>query len=961
MKTARPLLLALAFVLAFPAPSPAEDAPELTDRERIAAWVISNCMEMKPGEKPPDAIARKFKELTGFTRPQLDFDSGRIPLGEGAFQAEMRWTCRIRLYTPLQAKKNTQEAKTLAKKAHWYAKDDRTGAEVFVELKLQSTKAFVTFLRIRNGIYARVIVTVKAGPNQEVKQLVDMAAERWHFFYGEAERLELYLPAPDRFWARDLNPSLTEVKLDGLAKVPPERLAELGPDRDGVAADGRSQLLLVAKFERPGKVVFSTPEADGKIEPLYGRNPHGLRKVGKDIDEDGDPDTDIAYFGFALYTPPEEFGKGKSGRVGGTKMHFRNIFIEFRFTPENGDPLEYKEPLKLVRPPVLLVHGTFDNPRDCWRTKSPEGRLSFADALGRAGFFCSLVDYEATNAAGFGAGGFFRGGNARVLMDNAGGIKAVLSRYRDRLNLAVTQVDVVGHSLGGLIARIWASPAYNRNYERDENFGEGDIRRLVTIGTPHYGSDLGKILRWLKGVNREEHGVVATTAATAFTSYASWMDGASADEGAVYDQLPQTEALLNVGRKNALTKIGRTKIPAHAIVCVTEPYGYIEPDGRPKVDPGGEYLSSLEWTGLLFFKNPILLEDFFRDDQMEEEGWYIVDLLESQHMFFMEEDGVRERFENIAVKGLETQGVEPREVLEYFRMAMFGHDDNDMTVRAESQLGGLSADDPKASTRIDGSKTTNGRGVLHGKAPRYQSVQDAVIKVLVENLFDEGGFPDPGVQMKYREPAHRPDLLGLSRDDMIIWSGMVKEHAEAYSEVSREAHAIVLGRPVNPDSTRLIADSAATKDMSIKGKSSTWGPHKGCVPTEQRYSKIWRTKAHDHDERDADIATYDAEVKELLAMADGPAVPINLKVDAAGIEYDVMILSNEVWKERAEDAVVLRRRDSGAFFDWRNNKEQNDFTRENEAVRPRPGAAGQKMRAMQVLADRATGRILTAD
>lgn len=53
------------------------------------------------------------------------------------------------------------------------------------------------------------------------------------------------------------------------------------------------------------------------------------------------------------------------------------------------------------------------------------------------------------------------------------------------------QVDIVAHSLGGLIARYYLS-----RREPDE-FGtvyQGDVRRLITIGTPHLGVDLARVL-----------------------------------------------------------------------------------------------------------------------------------------------------------------------------------------------------------------------------------------------------------------------------------------------------------------------------------------------------------------------------------------------------------------------------------------------------------------------------------
>jgi len=47
--------------------------------------------------------------------------------------------------------------------------------------------------------------------------------------------------------------------------------------------------------------------------------------------------------------------------------------------------------------------------------------------------------------------------------------------------------DIVAHSMGGLIARYWA---VEPDYLADGNFNKGYIHKLITLGTPHFGSPL---------------------------------------------------------------------------------------------------------------------------------------------------------------------------------------------------------------------------------------------------------------------------------------------------------------------------------------------------------------------------------------------------------------------------------------------------------------------------------------
>lgn len=57
--------------------------------------------------------------------------------------------------------------------------------------------------------------------------------------------------------------------------------------------------------------------------------------------------------------------------------------------------------------------------------------------------------------------------------------------------IAATQVDMIGYSMGGLIIRGFAQQS---DFLNQSNFMKGYIHRLITIGTPHFGAHLAGIL-----------------------------------------------------------------------------------------------------------------------------------------------------------------------------------------------------------------------------------------------------------------------------------------------------------------------------------------------------------------------------------------------------------------------------------------------------------------------------------
>jgi hypothetical protein len=118
-----------------------------------------------------------------------------------------------------------------------------------------------------------------------------------------------------------------------------------------------------------------------------------------------------------------------------------------------GRPIRHSEAPACVGVPVILVHGYFHN---------RSGFFFMARRLRRAGFGCVYsMNYNALN------------GSIETLA-------AQLARHvTDVLRVSgAPRVHLVGHSLGGVIAR----------YYVQELGGHDHVDHLVTIGTPHAGT-----------------------------------------------------------------------------------------------------------------------------------------------------------------------------------------------------------------------------------------------------------------------------------------------------------------------------------------------------------------------------------------------------------------------------------------------------------------------------------------
>ena len=137
----------------------------------------------------------------------------------------------------------------------------------------------------------------------------------------------------------------------------------------------------------------------------------------------------------------------------------------------------YEHPVKIYRAPVILIHGLWGNFLSMIDIQSAlTGSGKYNNAL------IDLADYETTNASSFNT-------NANVIKNE---INNTLISLRI-LKYSAGSVDIVGHSMGGVLARIYIQNT-DCNSSLNYNCYRGDIHKLITLNTPHSGTQIANFL-----------------------------------------------------------------------------------------------------------------------------------------------------------------------------------------------------------------------------------------------------------------------------------------------------------------------------------------------------------------------------------------------------------------------------------------------------------------------------------
>lgn len=252
-------------------------------------------------------------------------------------------------------------------------------------------------------------------------------------------------------------------------------LATYGRTVSGMVADGVTPIVIRHRLPAPGTAEFRITDENGLPNGVGNlRTPGGTEYSTTLVDVPLIPLSDGSYGVFAILTAPAHFVRTPIDE----SLSSRSINVEVEYDPAAPGPNQvFTHLIQLWRPPVMLLHGIWANRKTCWGWDLPsEPRWSL---LSNANFTVYAEDYSGSNASSFKA-------NANVARN---GVSGALQKIRVR-GIAATQADVFGHSMGGLLLRNYVSSS---SYRRIDNFGGGDIHKLITVDTPHAGTRLANV------------------------------------------------------------------------------------------------------------------------------------------------------------------------------------------------------------------------------------------------------------------------------------------------------------------------------------------------------------------------------------------------------------------------------------------------------------------------------------
>ena len=151
------------------------------------------------------------------------------------------------------------------------------------------------------------------------------------------------------------------------------------------------------------------------------------------------------------------------------------VVLDMKYKKDQGGAAVARQ-IGVSRNGLLLMHGLNSNRQCFW---------PFGEYLYSTGSYLKqqfyIQDYSATNTSSF-----YDNTHVNRVVEN--GLKTLCKKLFD-IGIASTKYDMVGHSMGGILERLYIQQIDNKH-----------TNKLITLNTPHFGSVVGNVIMGLDNV-----------------------------------------------------------------------------------------------------------------------------------------------------------------------------------------------------------------------------------------------------------------------------------------------------------------------------------------------------------------------------------------------------------------------------------------------------------------------------
>jgi pimeloyl-ACP methyl ester carboxylesterase len=315
-------------------------------------------------------------------------------------------------------------------------------------------------------------------------------------------------------------------------------LARKGRVIAGVGADGATEMVVRIPANSDGEEFTLTVINDQGQQSKSAAEDGGLGAIGSNTFTLSQltvtaTKTDKGPMAFAIYGVPVDFPRPE-GQDGSSTERFITLHAEALDSGSTSDT-----PVTVLRPPLVLIHGLWAD-RHSWDNFTPlitdprfdVNRVDYAQVIGK-----QIKSYSPSYPSW--AKKYIKDAQASSLgfSYNAPGVLKQIDSFvqhfkkgtnPEKIPVAGVQADIVAHSMGGDITR--TLPVVSGFYA-DNTFTLGPIHKVITIGTPHWGSPLA--IHLIDHNNECVRGLLATAGSPSFSSV-TFKNGKKTT-GGVYD------------------------------------------------------------------------------------------------------------------------------------------------------------------------------------------------------------------------------------------------------------------------------------------------------------------------------------------------------------------------------------------------------------------------------------------